>query len=93
MVSIILITLQLWVIFTPKIPSEYYCPRCQSEDIFVYDNYIECAQCGLNFFIEDIESDVDRENLLSEQELKAVANAFNEEERKKILKFLEDDFS
>jgi len=73
-------------------PSEYYCPRCQSEKVIVYDDHIECTQCGLSFFTEDIESNIDEENLLSEQELKGFADAFDEEERKKIVKFLEDDY-
>jgi len=73
-------------------PSEYYCLKCKSEEVFVYDDHIECAQCGSSFFIEDIESDIDEENLLSEQGLKGFADAFDDEERKKMEKFLEDDF-
>lgn len=94
-VSIILISIQLFVFFNPRMPSEYYCPNCKSENVFVYDDHIECAQCGLNFFIKDIENDIDEENLLSEQELKGFVDAFNElkdeETRRRFLKSLDED--
>ena len=80
--------------FTLRMPSEYYCPRCQSEEVIVYDDHIECLQCGLDFSIETMESDIEEENILAEEELQGVADAFDEEERKKLKKmFEEDDFS
>jgi len=76
-------------------PSEYHCPRCKSEKVIVYDDHIECTQCGLRFFIKDIESDIDEENLLSEQEKKDIIDGFDElkdeETRRKFLKSLDED--
>ncbi len=80
--------------FTFRMPSEYYCPRCQSEEVIVYEDHIECLQCGLNFSIEALESDIANENITAEEELQGVADAFDEEERKRLEKLLkEDDFS
>ncbi|MBA7610407.1 hypothetical protein ES703_17615 [subsurface metagenome] len=79
--------------FTLRMPTEYHCPRCKSENVFVFDSHIECAECGSSFFIADIESDIDEENILTEEELDAIAGAFDEEERKKIINSLDDDFS
>jgi len=71
------------------------CPNCQSSDVIEYDEYIECLSCGLEFFKESIDSEIDEENLLSEQELKGFADAFEElkddKKRKKFLKSLEED--
>ena len=51
-------------------------------------------QCGLDFSIETMESDIEEENILAEEELQGVADAFDEEERKKLEKmFEEEDFS
>ncbi len=75
-------------------PSEYCCPRCQSEEVIEYDDHIECLQCGLDFSIESLQSDIDKKNIIAEEELKGVVDAFDEEERKKLKKmFEEDDFS
>jgi hypothetical protein len=64
------------------------CPVCRSTDIIEYDEYIECLDCGLEFFKEFIENEIDEENLLSEQELKGFADAFeefkNDDQRKKF---------
>ncbi|MFX0106155.1 MAG: hypothetical protein ACFE75_11775 [Candidatus Hodarchaeota archaeon] len=76
-------------------PPQYQCPNCQSGDIIEYDDYIECLNCGLEFFKEFINGEVDEENLLSEQELKAFADSFEElkddEKRKKFTKSLEEN--
>ena len=77
-------------------PSEYSCPRCNSKNIIVYDDHIECTECNLNFFIEDLDSDMVNENILSEQEVRGFLDGFqdelkNEKERKKFLKSIEDD--
>ncbi len=90
-VSILIITIQLSVFFSPRMPSEYYCPRCQSENVIVYDDHIECTGCGLNFSIENIESDIDDKNILAEEELHGFTDAFDEEERKRLEKILKDD--
>jgi len=73
-------------------PPEYYCPRCKSENVYVFEAHIECAECKLSFSIESIENDIDEENILAEEELDAFAGAFDEEERKKIINSLIDDF-
>lgn len=90
-VSILIVTIQLCVFFNPRMPSEYYCPRCQSENVIVYDDYIECTDCRLNFSIENIESDIDDDGILAEEELHGFAKAFDEEERKKLEEILKDD--
>ena len=72
-------------------PSEYHCPRCQSEDVIVYDDHIECTDCRLTFSIETIESDIEDENILAEEELHGLAKAFDEEERKRLEGILKDD--
>jgi len=74
-------------------PTDYYCPRCKSENVSVFETHIECSECGSSFSIESIESDIDEENILAEEELDAFACAFDEEERKKIINSLDDDFS
>ena len=90
-VSILIITIQLCVFFNSRMPSEYHCPRCQSEAVIVYDNSIECTDCGLTFSIESIESDIDDENILAEEELQGIAKAFDEEERKRLREMLRGD--
>jgi len=94
-VSIIIITtIQICKFFTLRMPSEYYCPHCNSKEVIEYDDHIECLLCGLEFSIESLESDIEEENILAEEELQGVADAFDEEERKKLEKmFEEDDFS
>ena len=78
-VSIIIIsTIQFSLIFILRMPSEYYCPNCRSEDVIVYDKHIECPHCNLHFSIEDLESDIDDENILSKQELQGIADSFEE---------------
>ncbi len=79
--------------FTLRMPPEYHCPRCKSENVYVFETHIECAECESSFSIESIESDIDEENILAEEELDAFAGAFEEEERKKIINSLDDDFS
>ena len=90
-VSILIVTIQLCVFFNPRMPSEYYCPRCQSEDVIVYDDHIECPVCRMDFSIESIESDIEDENILAEEELHRIAKAFDEEERKRLEELLKDD--
>ncbi len=89
-VSILIVTIQLCVFFNPRMPSEYYCPRCQSEDVIVYDDFIECTDCRLTFSIESIESDIDDDGILAEEELQGITKAFSEEERRRISE--DDDF-
>ncbi|MEE9377877.1 MAG: hypothetical protein V3V33_07555 [Candidatus Lokiarchaeia archaeon] len=48
----------------------------------------------MDFSIESLQSDIDKKNIIAEEELKGVVDAFDEEERKKLKKmFEEDDFS
>jgi len=79
--------------FTLRMPTDYYCPRCKSENVYVFENHIDCTECGSSFSIESIESNIDEENILAEEELDAIADAFSEEEREKIINSLDDDFS
>ena len=90
-VSILIVTIQLCVFFNTQMPSGYYCPRCQSENIIVYNDYIECTDCRLSFSIETLLIDIEDENILAEEELHGVAGAFTEEERKRLDEELEKD--
>lgn len=72
-------------------PSAYRCPACGSDDVIDQGEVIECRSCRLEFFKEFLEDEIDEENLLSEQELKAFADAFDEDEKKKIVRSLEED--
>ena len=77
--------------------SKYQCPACKSKDVIEYDEHIECRECGLEFFIEFLNSEIDEENLLSKQELETITGAFDEfedkETRKKFLKDSKKDLS
>ena len=79
--------------FTLRMPTKYHCPRCKSKNVIVFGTQIKCVECGKSFFIRDIESGIDEENISSVDELDAFAGAFSEEERKKIIDSLDDDFS
>lgn len=78
-----------------KMSPQDQCPNCQSSDIIEYNEHIECLSCGLEFFKESIDREIDEENILSEQELKGFADTFEElkddKKRKKFLKSLEED--
>ena len=69
-------------------PSVNRYPACGSEDIIDYGDLIECCRCGLEFFSESIDGEIDEENILSEQELKAFAETFDDDEKKKIMRSL-----
>lgn len=94
-VSIILILIQLFVIFNTRMPSEYYCPRCQSENVIIYDDLIECKDCGGLFSREILESGINDESVLAEQELKGIYDSFDEfkdeETQRRFLKSLDED--
>jgi len=60
-------------------PSGYYCPRCKSNKILIQNDYIECLECNFRFSIEDLESDIEDENILAEEEKSAVLDAFKDE--------------
>lgn len=96
-VSILIITIQLFLFFDSSIPSGYYCPRCQSHEIIVYQDHIECTDCKLNFPIENLLADIetenaiDKENILAEEELHGVLGTFTKEERRRLGKILEED--
>ena len=92
-VSIIIIIIQLCMFFTLRMPTEYYCPHCKSENVVNFGSQIECRKCGKSFLIETIESGIDKENILTVEDSDAILGAFDEDERKKIKEFLDDDFS
>ncbi|MFX0136116.1 MAG: hypothetical protein ACFFDN_20920 [Candidatus Hodarchaeota archaeon] len=80
-----------------KMEPQVRCPICRSTEIIEYDDYIECLDCGLEFFKEFVEDEIDDEDILSEQELKGFIDSFeefkNNEHRKKFIKKLEDNNS
>ena len=79
-----------------KMNPKYQCPACHSDDIIEFDEYIHCLNCNLEFFKESIDNHLDEEDLLSEEELQGISNAFSDElsdreKRKKFLKSLDRD--
>ena len=71
-------------------PSGYYCPRCKSNKILVHNDHIECLDCNFRFCIEDLESDIEEENMLAEEEKSAVLDAFKDEfeDKESMRKFI-----
>jgi hypothetical protein len=84
------------MIFNPKMPSEFRCPNCQSNEYIDYGELIECSDCGFEFFKEFLHSEIDEENLLTDQDLEGFADTFQDDlkeemTQKRILKSVEDD--
>ncbi len=77
-------------------PSKIHCPNCQSEDIIDYGHYFECSHCKSEFFKESFNSEINEEDILSEQELEGFVDTFDElkdkNKRKKFLDSLKDDY-
>ena len=90
-IFILIITIQLCVFFEDQMPSGYYCPRCHSHEIIVYQDHIECTDCRLSFSIETLLTDIEDENILAEEELQGISKAFSEEERKKLQEVFKDE--
>ena len=76
-------------------PSKYRCPSCNSDNIIEYEKTIECPHCKRSWHKDFIDSDIEKDHILSDQELDAFLDAFeelkDEKERKRFLKSLEDD--
>jgi hypothetical protein len=86
------------MIFHPKMPEEFRCPNCQSDEFIDYGELIECSQCGFEFFKEILDSDMEEENILSDQELEGLTEAFQDEfkdkkDRERFFKSIEDDLN
>ena len=60
---------------------KFICPRCRSEDILEFDDFISCNKCDLDFD-KDFLGVIDNENILARQELKGIIDAFYDKERK-----------
>jgi DNA-directed RNA polymerase subunit RPC12/RpoP len=93
---ILLFTNLIIVIFIHNIPDNYRCPNCNSKEFVDYGETIECVHCGSEFFKKFLNSEIDEDNLLSNQELNALANVFhkelqNEEHRERFFKSLDKD--
>ena len=70
--------------------SSYLCPRCNSRNILEYDDLIECLDCSLTFTKEILE-EIDDEHILSQEELGAFLDVFEElKEEKKRRDFLKE---
>jgi hypothetical protein len=80
-VAIILFTTYLFVYFYPDMTSGYYCPQCKSSKILVHNDHIECLECNLRFSIEDLESDIEDEDLISEEGKAGYLDAFKDDFR------------
>ncbi len=66
----------------------FHCPACKNEDIIEFTDHIHCPICNLDYDKEFL-GVMDDENMLSRQELGGIVNAFDDEDKKKMLK---DDF-
>ncbi|MFX0002935.1 MAG: hypothetical protein ACFFAA_03725 [Promethearchaeota archaeon] len=67
------------MIFNPKMPSEFRCPNCHSNEFIDYGDLVECIYCGFEFFKEFIDSEIDEDNILSDQDLNSLTESFKEE--------------
>ena len=63
----------------------YHCPACKNEEIIESDKSIHCPHCKLDFEKEFL-GVIDDENILSQQELGGIIDAFDDEDKKKMLK-------
>ncbi|MFX0005458.1 MAG: hypothetical protein ACFFA7_06155 [Promethearchaeota archaeon] len=95
-VFILLVITYLLMIFHPKMPSEFRCPNCQSNEYIDYGELIECRDCGFEFFKEFLYSEIDEDNLMSDQDLEALADSFEDDfkdemTQKKFLKSIDED--
>ncbi len=58
---------------------KYKCPRCKSEDILEFDNFISCNKCHLAFD-KDFLGVINDENILAREELKVFFDAFSKKD-------------
>ncbi|MFX1469938.1 MAG: hypothetical protein ACFFB8_14890 [Promethearchaeota archaeon] len=76
-------------------PQKYHCPQCKSENIIEYEDFLECTQCGLTFFKETLDRNIDDEDVLAEEDLHEFVDTFNElkdeKTRKRFFKSLKKD--
>jgi len=59
-----------------------HCPRCKSEDIIEYDEFIHCIKCKLDFdkkFLNKIDDD----DILARQEVGGFYGTFNKAKNQK----------
>lgn len=59
---------------------KFICPRCKSEDILEFDDFISCNKCNLDFDKEFL-GIIDNENILARGELKGIIDAFYDKEK------------
>lgn len=55
---------------------KYKCPRCESEDILEFDNFISCYKCHLDFDKKFL-GVINDENILAREELKGIFDTFS----------------
>lgn len=63
----------------------YHCPACKNEEVIEFNDHIHCPHCKLDFNKRFLNV-IDDENVLSRQELGGVIDAFDDEDKKKLLK-------
>ena len=54
---------------------KFHCPRCGSQDIIEYYDFIECPKCNLEFDKEFL-GIIPDEDILSRQELEGISSTF-----------------
>lgn len=59
---------------------KFICPRCKSEDILEFEDFISCNKCDLDFDKEFL-GEIDNENILARKELKGIIDAFYDKKR------------
>ncbi|MFW9821184.1 MAG: hypothetical protein ACFFE5_16390, partial [Candidatus Thorarchaeota archaeon] len=65
-------------------PSKFRCPNCQSTEYIDYGELIECSGCGFEFFKEFLYSEIDEENLMSDQDLEGFIESFQDDFKDEI---------
>jgi len=75
---------------------KYYCPKCKSKEIMEFGNSVYCSECDLEFS-KDFIGKIEDSNVLSNQELNGVLDAFEEfkdpDKLNEFLKSVEEDLN
>ncbi|MHA2392565.1 MAG: hypothetical protein ACXAEX_11535 [Promethearchaeota archaeon] len=75
--------------------ADYYCPRCYSDKILEYNDFIECPICQLDFD-KDLFRKIPDEDILARQEMSNILNPFKElgdpKKAKDLFDSILDDF-
>ena len=63
------------------INSKYFCPRCGSKEVFLYEDSFDCVKCLQEFSVQDFEmvlkGDLRKDEILTIQEKMAFLNTMD----------------